>query len=260
MDNTVSDVHPSRVGVLDNGWIELIDTMPHFQHGAGDITVVNAARTSYQGTRKSAEDNRKLLHYLYKNKHTTPFEMVELKFRIKLPLFVRDQWVRHRTWSYNIQSFRYSKPCGDYYTPDKWRKQSQINKQDSYGGLSESDEDKIISAFYDKNHMDIGTFTIGTVNAVLNQWLKFGMDFYDALTEAGVGREQARIFIPTNAYTIMIAKVDLHNLLKFLRLRMAKDAQWETRQYALSIYNNFIKTYYPWTAEAFELYTLTSNT
>lgn len=250
-------MHPSRISVLDKGWVELVDMMPYVgSTESADMAIVHAARTSYEIEEKvrDIEDDKKLLFYLYRNRHTTPFEMAQMKFRVKLPLFVRDQWVRHRTWSFDIQSFRYSEPAMDFYYPDKWRRQSHINKQDSYGSLTSAEEASIVDSLWATHLISSGTLQKENINAVLDEYIKTGIGIYKLLTGSQVAREMARMFIPINAYTTMIANIDAHNLLKFLRLRMDKHAQWEIRQYANTIYENFFKKHLPWTAEAYEAY------
>jgi len=122
-----------RVDILDKGFIELIDLMPHpATDVSGDLAIVNAARVSFMGESKGEEKDRKLLFYLLRNQHTSPFEMVEFKFRVRAPVVTWWQWVRHRTWNFNAQSGRYTAfEETDYYVPDVWRKQSANNKQAS---------------------------------------------------------------------------------------------------------------------------------
>lgn len=199
-----------KIDVLGNGYIELIDSM------GDDLSIVNAAKVSFnKEAKKLGKDELKLLKYLYDHKHTTPFEMVEFKFRVKLPLFVIRQWHRHRTWSYNEISRRYTSDEIDFYYPTLWRKQSTSNKQGSDGFCDP------VTSDYAKSKLSIIT-TIALEN-------------YNDLIKLGACREQARMMLPQNMMTIMIAKVDLHNLLHFLKLRTDTHAQWEIRQYAEAI-------------------------
>ena len=228
-----------RVDVLDKGWIELVDMMPHPDTGVpGDLAIVNAARVSFLGESKGAERDKKLLFYLLRHRHTSPFEMVEFKFRVRAPLVTWWQWARHRVWNYNAQSGRYTPfDENDFYVPDIWRKQSKDNKQASEGQV---DDD---------------------VNAELTQKLiqhyDEGYKLYSEALEAGVSKELARLYLPGfSVYYTWVAKVDAHNLMHFLRLRMASDAQYEIRVYAEAIYEHFFKPALPWTAEAFEEYAL----
>lgn len=216
--------------VLDKGFVELVDMMPHHSIGvSGDLAIVNAARTSYLGESKGAEADRKLLEYLMYNGHTTPFEMVQFKFLVKAPIFVVRQWMRHRTWSYNEQSRRYSDDEPEFYIPGEydWRLQSTTNKQGSAGMAA-------------------------TYTPELEVYCRAGLDLYNQALADGVAREQARMFLPVNMYTTFIGSVDAHNLMGFMRQRMSEHAQYEIRVYAQAIYTNFFKPALPWTAAAFE--------
>lgn len=215
----------NTIEVLDKGFIILEDVM------GNDLAIVNAARVSFYGDSKGDEKDKKLLFYLMRNKHTTPFEMVEFKFHVKCPLFVARQWMRHRTWSYNEVSRRYTEINLDFYVPNTWRKQSISNKQGS-------DDSTIAKSF----------------TGDLEEIIRRSVDVYERAIEAGVAREQARVFLPQAMYTEFIAKVDAHNLMHFLKLRMAAEAQYEIRVYANAIYKYFFKPVLPWTAEAFEMY------
>jgi thymidylate synthase (FAD) len=228
-----------RVNVLDKGWIELVDFMPHPASGvSGDLAIVNAARVSFMGESKGADKDKKLLLYLLRNKHTSPFEMCEFKFRCHAPVVTYWQWARHRMFSYNAQSGRYTPfEEDDFYVPHVWRKQSANNKQASEGELD------------------------AEPNAALTQKLldhyEQGFKLYAEALDAGVAKELARLFLPGfSVYYTWIIKVDAHNLMNFLKLRMASDAQYEIRVYAQAIYEHFFKPALPWTAEAFEEYVL----
>ncbi|MFQ5576932.1 MAG: FAD-dependent thymidylate synthase [Anaerolineae bacterium] len=221
-----------RVDVLDNGWIELQDIM------GNDLAIVNAARVSFLGESKGPEQDKKLLFYLLRRRHTSPFEQVELKFRVRAPLITWWQWVRHRTWSFNAQSGRYTPfQEHDFYQPSVWRRQSADNKQASEGELDPADD--------------------AALDALLAQHYEQGFQLYRQALDAGVAKEQARLFLAGFAvYYTWVCKVDAHNLMHFLSLRMAPDAQYEIRVYAQAIYDHFFKPALPWTAEAFETYTL----
>ena len=226
--------HPTLIGkrvpVLDKGWIEIQDIM------GDDLAIVNAARVSFLGESKGDERDKKLLFYLLKHRHTSPFEQVEFKFRCRAPLVTWWQWVRHRTWSVNAQSGRYTPfEEDDFYVPEVWRLQAQDNKQASEGELPAADASDLTARLLDHYEQ--------------------GFALYQAAMDAGVAREQARIFLPAFAvYYTWVLKVDAHNLMHFLRLRMAPDAQYEIRVYARAIYEHFFKPALPWTAEAFERY------
>lgn len=231
-----------RVAVLDKGWVELVDLMPHPKSGInGDLAIVNAARVSFLGESKGPERDKKLLFYLLRHRHTSPFEMVEFKFRVRAPLVTWWQWVRHRTWNMNAQSGRYTPfQENDFYVPDCWRKQSRDNKQASEGALPPPANEtltKRLLAHYDT-----------------------GFRLYAEALELGVSKEMARLFLPGfSVYYTWVAKIDAHNLMHFLRLRMAGDAQYEIRVYAAAIHEHFFKPALPWTAEAFEKFILNGD-
>ena len=221
-----------RVDVLDNGWLELQALM------GDDLAIVNAARVSFLGESKGVEQDKKLLFYLMRHRHTSPFEMVEFKFRVRAPLVTWWQWVRHRTMSVNAQSGRYTPFAEqDFYVPAEWRLQAADNKQASDGVLEGPDGE--------------------TLTRDLIAHYARGYALYQQALDQGVAREMARLFLPGFAvYYTWIVKVDAHNLMHFLRLRMAPDAQYEIRVYAQAIYDHFFKPALPWTAEAFEKYLL----
>jgi thymidylate synthase (FAD) len=226
-----------RIHVLDKGWLELVDILPHPATGvSGDLAIVNAARVSFMGDSKGTDQDKKLLFYLLRNHHTSPFEMVEFKFRVRAPLMTWWQWARHRTWNFNAQSGRYTPfEENDFYVPDVWRKQSSSNKQASEGELEPAVGD-------------------GLTQKLIDHYQK-GFDLYTEALEAGVSKEMARVFLPGfSVYYTWITKTDAHNLMHFLKLRMAADAQYEIRVYAQAIYEHFFKPALPWTAEAFEQY------
>jgi thymidylate synthase (FAD) len=172
--------------------------------------------------------------YLMQHRHTSPFEQVEFKFRVRAPLVTWWQWARHRTQSYNAQSGRYTPfQERDFYVPDVWRMQASDNKQASEGELS-------------------GPDSVVLTEKLLAHYEQ-GFQLYQQALEQGVARELARLFLPGfSVYYTWVVKVDAHNLMGFLRLRMARDAQHEIRVYAQAIYTHFFKPALPWTAEAFE--------
>ena len=224
-----------RVDVLDKGYLELVDLMPHPDTGvSGDLAIVNAARVSYLGESKGDEQDRRLLRFLMRNRHTSPFEMVEFKFRCCAPLVTWWQWVRHRTWNFNAQSGRYT-PFheGDFYIPEPWRRQARSNRQASEGALDEASGAEL------------------TRDLLAHCERSYAL--YEKALAAGVSRELARVFLPGfSVYYTWVMKVDAHNLMHFLRLRMAEDAQYEIRVYARAIHEEFFRPALPWTAEAFE--------
>lgn len=231
-----------RVDVLDKGWIELVDLMPHpASDVSGDLAIVNAARVSFLGESKGAARDKKLLFYLLRQRHTSPFEMVEFKFRVRAPLVTWWQWARHRTWNMNAQSGRYTPfQESDFYVPDLWRKQSRDNKQASEGSITPGESDALTDKLL--RHYDEG------------------FRLYSEALEIGVSKEMARLFLPGfSVYYTWVTKIDAHNLMHFLRLRMASDAQYEIRVFAAAIHEHFFKPALPWTAEAFDRFILASE-
>ena len=202
-----------------------------------DSSIVQAARVSYSGGTKSVSDDRGLIRYLMRHRHTTPFEMVEFKFWIKCPIFVARQWMRHRTASLNEVSGRYSVLAEEFYLPDHLRFQSKINKQ---GGEEEMEGDELL-LLKQKASCDLAFHT------------------YSELLNKGCSRELARSHLPLSTYTEFFWKIDLHNLLHFLSLRMDSHAQKEIRDLATLTYE-LIKPVAPLTCEAFEDYVLGSVT
>lgn len=174
-----------------------------------DHAVVTAARTSFLGESKGEEQDMKLLKYLYTHKHTTPFEMVQFKFRLVLPQMVWWQLVRHRTFSFNLESLRYKEPEDKHYLPANWRKQSTSNKQGSEGELSTEDNERWSDNFIN--------------------WLDEGQKHYEAAIGEGIAKEMARMFIPISIFYEGVVSADLHNLLHFFRLRCDKHAQREIK-------------------------------
>jgi thymidylate synthase (FAD) len=227
-----------EVKVHEHGLIALVDVMPRLvpQGQSADAAIVQAARVSYgQGTRKVSED-RGLIRYLLRHQHTTPFEMIEFKFHVVMPIFVARQWVRHRTANINEYSARYSVVPDRFYIPSvgNVRGQSQSNRQ---GG----DEP-----------VDVGTAQdfLDYLDRCHRQYAE-----YEKLLERGVSRELARMGLPVNVYTEWYWKCDLHNTLHFLALRMDEHAQQEIRDYALAMFA-LIRPIVPVTAEAFVDYQL----
>ena len=239
---TAASLIGKRVEVLDKGYIELVDLMPHpLTEVSGDLAIVNAARVSYLSDSRGEERDKRLLFYLMRHRHTSPFEMVEFKFRCRAPLLTWWQWVRHRTWNANAQSGRYTPFAeDDYYVPEEWRKQARSNRQASEGAL-------------DKD-------TGAELTADLLAHYERGFALYQKALTAGVSRELARVFLPGfSVYYTWVMKVDAHNLMHFLRLRMAEDAQHEIRVYAQAIFEHFFCPALPWTAEAFENFVLKAD-
>lgn len=241
-----SELIGHRVDVLDKGWVELIDFMPHPASGlSGDLAIVNAARVSFMGESKGDVADKKLLFYLLRNSHTSPFEMCEFKFRVHAPLVTYWQWVRHRTFHYqsaNAQSGRYTPfEETDFYVPSVWRMQSKNNKQASEG--------------------EVDAETNAILNEKLNAFYAESYKLYKEALDLGVSKEMARVFLPGfSVYYTWVIKVDAFNLMNWIRLRIASDAQYEIRVYAEAIYEHYFKPLLPWTSEAFEQYILHPDT
>ena len=215
---------------LNAGFVRLVDYM------GGDESIVQAARVSYGKGTKSVNEDRILLRYLMRHMHTTPFEMVELKFHVKLPIFVARQWIRHRTANVNELSGRYSIMKDEFYIPsaNTVKKQSVNNKQ----GRSEEE----ISPELQQKILNI-----------LLQDQQTSYNHYEELLSDNIARELARVNLPISLYTEWYWKIDLHNLLHFLHLRMDKHAQFEIRIYAETM-GEIVKCVSPMAWEAFEDY------
>ncbi len=227
-----------QIPCLDHGFVALVDCMPRLvpEGKTGDFAIVQAARVSYgQGTKQVSED-RGLVRYLMRHRHSTPFEMVEFKFHIAMPIFVARQWIRHRTANVNEYSARYSIVPDRFYRPDveSVRKQSKSNRQ---GG----DEPIEVGTAEEFLHM------LERAEALYKDYLQ--------LTEKGVARELARAALPVSVYTEWYWKCDLHNIFHFLSLRMDPHAQLEIQVFAQAMYE-LLKPIVPIAAEAFEDYRL----
>ncbi len=220
-----------RFRCLDDGFVRLVD------YFGGDDAIVQAARVSYGvGTKKIHED-RGLIRYLMRHRHTTPFEMVELKFHVRVPMDCWRQWIRHRTANVNEYSTRYSIAIDSTQktSSKEWRLQSKDSKQGSSGFINEEVGQKL---------------TEGE-----KEFQKYSREIYEARIDAGVAREQARKDLPLSTYTEAYWKIDLHNLFHFLGLRMDAHAQREIRDYANAI-AEITKRVVPIAYEAFEDYRL----
>ena len=222
--------------VLDDGFVRVIDYM------GTDESVVQAARVSYgRGTKKTSED-RGLIRYLLRHRHTTPFEMCEIKLHIRVPMDCWRQWIRHRTANVNEYSTRYSIAVdATQRTPaGAWRKQAPGNKQGSEGYVDE---------------------TVGRGLSLKEEELQnTSRAVYHERLDAGVSREQARKDLPLSTFTEAYWKIDLHNLLRFLSLRMDERAQQEIRDYAGTIGREIVSRWCPIVWEAFLDYQLETLT
>lgn len=217
---------------LDKGFVRLVDSM------GSDAAIVQAARVSYGAGTKKVNEDRGLIRYLMRHAHTTPFEMVEFKFHVKLPIFVARQWIRHRTANVNEYSGRYSVMKDEFYVPDavQIRPQSQSNKQ------GRSDE-------------TLSAVETAEILALLQNGQDRSYQDYETLLEKNFARELARINLPVSQYTEWYWKIDLHNLFHFLRLRMDSHAQYEIRVYAEAM-AQIVREIVPFAYEAFEDYVL----
>ena len=223
--------------VLDQGFIKGIDFM------GDDHAIAEAARVSYQANNKPADQDRdkKLIRYLISHSHTSPLEMCEFKFHCRMPLFCARQLIRHRTFSVNEVSGRYSELDSEYYIPDleQIKSQSKSNKQGR--------EEDLVDCVRDGFQSD----TEETGKKLFEQ--------YKRHLEEGVSRELARINLPLSTYTEWYWKADLNNIFHMLKLRMDSHAQWECQEYARAIYE-LIKPIVPVSCEAFEDYVLNAKT
>ncbi len=207
--------------VGSGGNICLVDWM------GDDYAIVEAARVSYgEGTRHISDD-RTLIRYLMRHWHTTPLEMAELKFRVRVPMDTWRQWIRHRTASVNEYSTRYSVAIDECATtlPGQWRLQATGNRQGSSGNLNPNYGDRL-TANERKLH-------------------KLSREVYEERLEWGVAREQARKDLPLSNYTEAYWKIDLHNLFHFLRLRMDDHAQQEIREFATLVGDEIVSKLFP---------------
>jgi thymidylate synthase (FAD) len=199
--------------VLNAGSVALVD------HMGSDLSVVRAARASYDAACRAGEDegsDTRLIRYLWRNQHTTPFEAVTFTFQVRAPIFVFRQWHRHRTWAYNELSARYRELPTEFYVPDlaQITQQATDNKQ---------------------GRDDVQNENAAWIRETMITSMRASFRTYHDLLRQGCPRELARIVLPLATYSHMFATVNLLNLLKFLSLRAHSHAQWEARQYALGM-------------------------
>ena len=235
----IEEILYKPIPVLDHGFIRVVDYM------GDDSAIVQAARVSYgRGTKKSLQD-KGLINYLMRHRHTTPFEMCDIKFHIKLPIFIARQWIRHRTASVNEYSARYSILSNEFYLPDACNlaPQSSMNKQ----GRSD-----------DKLPEDVANKVLATIK---EDSLKCYQHYIEMMNEddkgnvidehtVGITRELARMNLSLNHYTEWYWKINLHNLLHFLALRADSHAQYEIRVYANAMLD-VVKAWVPFAYDAF---------
>ena len=227
----LTDIDPNDkryVPVLDKGFVGLID------HMGSDDAVVQAARVSYGTGTKKVQEDRGLIRYLMRHEHTTPFEMCEVKFHIRLPIFVMRQLIRHRTASVNEYSGRYSVMTDEFYMPETFQKQSTTNKQGREDSL-------------DEIH--------GKLSWMLEDVHTNAYSKYEELLDLDVARETARAVLPVSNYTETYWKCNLKNFMHMAWLRMDSHAQWEIRMFADAMYG-LVQPLFPAVCEAFEDYKL----
>lgn len=202
----------------DVGFVELVD------HMGSDLTIVNSARVSF-GKQKSSLDEKdeKLIRYLVKHRHTSTFEHNVATFRIKVPLFVRSQHHRHRTWSYNEISRRYTEYNIEFYEPSQFRTQHKSNRQ-------ASNVENLVNPIV--GYIKIPHGASSSASQLVRLHHERSLALYESLLSAGICREQARGVLPQNMYTEYYGTCNLNNLLKFIQLRTHEGAQWEIQQLA----------------------------
>ncbi len=225
----MTQIPEDAIKCLDKGFVRLVDSM------GGDGAIVQAARVSYgKGTSKMSQD-RGLIRYLMRHRHTTPFEMVEFKFHCKMPIFVARQWVRHRTANINEYSLRYSEARDEFYYPEleNIQFQSSLNKQGRSGEVPPELKQKVLDYFKENSERSFA--------------------LYQELNKAGVARELARSLLPVNIYTEWYWKNDLHNLLHFIGLRSDSHAQYEIRVFSDAM-AHYVKEKAPFAWEAYQDY------
>lgn len=219
------------ISVLDHGYVRIVDVL------GSDLSVIRSARVSYDAEWRAGDElkDAKLINYLWKNKHTSPFESVVFTFEVKAPIFVFRQWHRHRTWSYNEVSARYTELPEEFYVPER----SQITTQSVSNKQMRTD----------------------VIHKNANDWSELmrlhnntSFALYKSMLEDGVPRELARTVLPVATYSRMFATVNLANLFKFLTLRNHSHAQYEIRVYAEAILK-LIEQYVPNSLTAYKEHT-----
>lgn len=228
-----------EIKVLDKGFVRYID------HMGTDQRIVEAARVSYGSPSKGKEADQKLLEYLFKNKHTSPFEMCKITFNIKMPIFVMRQYVRHRMQNLNEVSARYTQLPEEFYIPKEWRRQDNVNKQGSV---------------VDETFLNYGpTLTNGegqqgyNASTALLESCSASYGVYKAMLRAGIAKEMARFCLPVNIYTECYSCWDLKNLLHFITLRDDSHAQAEIQEYGKAI-KTIVTELFPGVMKAYDKY------
>jgi thymidylate synthase (FAD) len=212
------------IPILGQGYVRYID------HLGDDLRIVETARISYKSPSKGEEADKKLLMYLHKNRHTSPFESCNITFNIKMPIFCMRQFVRHRTFRLNEWSGRYSELADEFYVPELWRVQDVKNKQGS-----------VDAHLHDEWHK--------TNSFMVEECFKECYATYQELLSRGVAKELARVVLPVSMFTEIYVSTDVHNLMHFLNLRQDAHAQKEIRDIADAMAQVF-KELFPWSYEA----------
>ncbi len=218
-----TETEAAPIPVLDKGFVRLVDFM------GGDMGVVTAARVSYGSGTKGEEKDKKLIAYLLRHQHMTPFEHSVFKFHVSCPIFVMRQWIRHRSSSFNEVSARYTEMKEEFYVPETWRAPDLKNKQSSNAAPS---------------------IDQGRCDALLRESYERAFATYQELLKAGVARELARMVLPVSLYTQFYWTISARNLMHFINLRADAPAQWEIQRYAEALAGIFQEKM-PWTWEAF---------
>lgn len=218
-----------EIKVLDKGFVRLESSM------GDDTSIVRSARVSYSKGTKTKRSDEGLINYLMRNQHTSPFEAVVFTFHVKAPLVVFRQHHRHRVWSYNEISARYSEMKDEFYIPDISRIKGQDSKNRQASGENLDPEIQRAAVEVIKTNADMS------------------FEDYKILLDLGVARELARMVLPVNIYSEMYATVNLKNLMDFIRQRDDDHAQWEIREYAKA-YKEIARTIAPIAMSAFDEY------
>jgi thymidylate synthase (FAD) len=224
----------TEIKVLHDGFVRYVN------HMGSDADIAASARLSYGKDTPPKSDDRTLLRYLMRHRHTSPFEMAEIKFFVRVPIDIWRQWVRHRTASINEYSTRYSEAIDAVHvpSPSEWRRQSTSNKQGSEDG------EMTDSWIHSLDYRDAAIVA---------------RESYERAIKCGISREQARGILPLSTYTEAVWKIDLHNLMHFLSLRLDSHAQQEIREYAEAI-SDIVDQLFPESMAAFYCYRLNAMT
>jgi thymidylate synthase (FAD) len=230
MDENVESLYESVGDPI--GHIRLID------HMGDDLRVVNAARVSFGRHSESFTDSDDLLlRYLLRNGHTSPLEHCVITWLFKVPLFVRSQHMRHRTWSFNEVSRRYTSEVVDFYLPTSFRKQHPSNRQAS----TSEHTDPLVEYHWEKQ----------SAHKAVRAAMRDALALYEDMMVAGVAREMARMVLPQSLYTSYYGTIDLHNALRFIKVRSDEHAQWEIRRVAEAMHKQ-LRGLFPKVMQAWE--------